>query len=307
MNRKVILRLLALISLLVVSACDLVIPTLPVNNTPPPTTDPQQAIDRAVTETLAAETLIAGAVEGTLQAMKSDTPQPTATTTLTLTPSVTPSLTFTLTPSFTFTPYFPTVTVSAETNCRSGPSRLFDLLATLKAGDSTQVVGRTTVLNYWLVRTPGTTSGVCWLWGQYATISGDVSTLPIATSPATPTPLPGFKITFLNMITCGDRSFRFEIKNSSEVTWQSIRIILTDTVTSTNLTYTSDTFKDYSGCTLTNTLLDLETDETGVVVNENPADFTYNPAGHEIKAVFTLFANNGLTGYSESTTITFKP
>ena len=307
MRTKGIFLVLVLISLLVLSACDLVIPTLPGNNTPLPSIDPQQAIDRAVTQTLAAETLIAGAVEGTLQALKSDTPQPTATFTSTFTPSVTPSLTLTLTPTFTLTLSFPTVTVSAITNCRSGPSRLFDLVAILQAGDSTQVVARTTAPSYLLVRTPGTTSGVCWLWDEYATVTGDLSTLPAATPPPTPTPLPDFKITFLNMITCGDRSFRFEIKNSSDVTWQSIRIILTDTVTLTNLTYTSDTFKDYSGCTLTNTLLDLEKGETGVVVNEHPADFTYNPAGHEIKAVFTLFANNGLSGYSESTTVTFKP
>jgi len=199
------------------------------------------------------------------------------------------------------------VSVSAITNCRSGPGRDFDLVATLQAGDSTQVVARTTAPSYLLVRTPGTTSGVCWLWDEYATVLGDLSILPAATPPSTPTPQPAFSVTYLNMITCGDRSFRFEIKSSSDVTWRSLRIVITDTVTSTTVTYTSNDFKDYSGCTLTNTLVDLEKGETGVVVNEAPADFSYNPAGHVMKAVFTLFENDGLAGHSESTTITFKP
>jgi hypothetical protein len=72
MNMKSTLLILVLISLLTLSACNIVIPTLPANYTPTATIDPQQAIDRAVTETLAAETLIAGAVQETLQALVSD-------------------------------------------------------------------------------------------------------------------------------------------------------------------------------------------------------------------------------------------
>ena len=42
--------------------------------------------------------------------------------------------------------------------------------------------------NYWIVNNPDR-PGECWLWGQYASVSGDTSSLPVRTPPPTPTPL----------------------------------------------------------------------------------------------------------------------
>ncbi len=80
-----------------------------------------------------------------------------------------------------------TVTVSAETNCRTGPSVNFSSKYSLPVGQVAEVIGKNTLTNYWIIKIPGSGSGsTCWLWGKYATVSGNVSSL---VEIATPTPL----------------------------------------------------------------------------------------------------------------------
>jgi hypothetical protein len=50
------------------------------------------------------------------------------------------------------------------------------------------VVGSDPARNYWLITVPGSPGAVCWLWGYYATVSGDISALPAAAT-FTPTGL----------------------------------------------------------------------------------------------------------------------
>ncbi|HNN13690.1 MAG TPA: hypothetical protein PKL78_09040 [Anaerolineales bacterium] len=96
-------------------------------------------------------------------------------------PEATPTITQTPTPSI------PTVTVSKNTNCRTGPGKSYEITDSLVVGQSAQVVGKNTATNYWIIkRLSG--SGECWLWGEYATVSGDVSGLKEYAIPATPTP-----------------------------------------------------------------------------------------------------------------------
>ena len=94
---------------------------------------------------------------------------------------------FTATLGFTSTPAVPTVTVSQNTNCRTGPGTQYDLVGGLLVGQSAEVVGKNSASNYWIIKTPGG-SGTCWLWGQYATVSGNVAALQEYTIPPTPTP-----------------------------------------------------------------------------------------------------------------------
>src|SRR5512143_1706618 len=101
-------------------------------------------------------------------------------------PSSTPGVptdTPTVTP--TTTPSVPQVTVSSATNCRTGPSTAYDLLYTMNPGQVAEVVGKNTPTNYWIIKYP---NGTCWLWGQYATVSGNISGLPEYPPPPTPTP-----------------------------------------------------------------------------------------------------------------------
>ena len=106
-------------------------------------------------------------------------------------PAFTSTLEFTSTPAFTSTPSVPTATVSQNTNCRTGPGTQYGLIGGLLVGQSAEVVGKNSASNYWIIKTPGG-SGTCWLWGQYATVSGNVAALQEYAIPPTPTPSPTF-------------------------------------------------------------------------------------------------------------------
>ncbi len=89
-------------------------------------------------------------------------------------------------PALTPTPSTPTVTVSAATNCRTGPDPSYSLVLTFQPGATAPVVGKYSASNYWVITTP--TGGTCWLWGQYAAVQGNTSTLAeIAPPPLPPT------------------------------------------------------------------------------------------------------------------------
>ena len=104
-------------------------------------------------------------------------------------PSETPTPEFTATITLTPTPEVPMASVSVNTNCRTGPNIQFDLIGALNVGQTAEVVGRYQNGAYWIIKTPGS-SGNCWLWGNYATVTGNTSNLPEYTSPPTPTPYP---------------------------------------------------------------------------------------------------------------------
>jgi hypothetical protein len=102
-------------------------------------------------------------------------------------PSNTPLPTETPTITPTFTPSVPMVTVSQNTNCRTGPGVVYDLNGALQIGEQAVVVGKYTPGNYWIINNPDA-AGTCWLWGQYATVTGNTAGLPEYTPPPTPTP-----------------------------------------------------------------------------------------------------------------------
>jgi hypothetical protein len=80
------------------------------------------------------------------------------------------------------------VSVSVETNCRSGPSTAFPALTTILVGEEVQVLATSPLADYVIVLRPGG-SGSCWLWLRYASQT-DFSSfgLPVATLPPTATP-----------------------------------------------------------------------------------------------------------------------
>ena len=75
------------------------------------------------------------------------------------------------------------VTVTTATNCRMGPGTEYEIVLTVNPGMSFEVVGANRSLNYWIIRNPA--GGTCWLWGQYAIVTGDTSTLPEYPPPPT--------------------------------------------------------------------------------------------------------------------------
>jgi len=99
------------------------------------------------------------------------------------------------TPTPTSTPAVPMVSVSSTTNCRTGPSTDYDIISSLGVGQTAEVVGKYSGGNYWVIKTPGG-AGNCWLWGQYATITGNTDKLPeMIPPPAPPTDVPTKKPT----------------------------------------------------------------------------------------------------------------
>jgi uncharacterized protein YgiM (DUF1202 family) len=80
-----------------------------------------------------------------------------------------------------------TVTVSVETNCRSGPGVIYNSVYSMSVSDVAEVIGKNTLTNYWIIKIPNGGGATCWLWGQYATVKGNTDTLPEF---ATPTPQP---------------------------------------------------------------------------------------------------------------------
>ncbi len=84
-----------------------------------------------------------------------------------------------------------TVTVSATTNCRTGPSTAFASIYGMPVGQVAKVVAKNSYSGYWIIEIPGQNGRTCWLWGKYATISGDTASLKdvvTPTSAATLTP-----------------------------------------------------------------------------------------------------------------------
>lgn len=91
----------------------------------------------------------------------------------------------TSTPTPISTPGVPMVSVSTTTNCRTGPSTDYDIVSSLGVGQMAEVVGKYSGGNYWVIKTPGG-GGNCWLWGQYATITGNTDKLPEMIPPTAP-------------------------------------------------------------------------------------------------------------------------
>ena len=143
-----------------------------------------------------------------------------ATPVYTDTPTLTPLPTLTPTPAFTATPTIPLVSVSVNTNCRSGPGKVYDYLGALMVGERAEVVGKHTPSNYWIIKNPDGI-GNCWLWNQYATVSGNTTNLQEYIAPAVPTPtIPAAPSNFaVSNKTCGatmDITFIWTDNSSNE-------------------------------------------------------------------------------------------
>ncbi|MBN1231017.1 MAG: hypothetical protein JXA19_04025 [Anaerolineales bacterium] len=192
MTKKVLFLCLIIASLVVIglSSCNL-----------GATGPSEEIIAKAIQDTQTAQAAVDAQVQATVNAMtgnegddgsgsadsgedtQDNTPsEPTVTLENTATITLTPTITNTPTPEK------PMVTVSENTNCRSGDGQAFDLLGTLLKGETAEIVGKSSFGGYWIIKLPNNPSRTCWLWDRYATTSGDVSSVPVMTPPPTPTP-----------------------------------------------------------------------------------------------------------------------
>jgi len=239
---------------------------------------------------------------GPIQSPPPPPQQPTATPSNTPLPTLTPTITLTPTPEGAW------INVSTETRCRLGPGKAYDQVGGLPSGKMVQVFGKNPNGDYYYIRNPDNPASFCWVWGYYATPQGSFAAVPVFTPPASPTPVPAFTVAHLGIINCGGMyAFRFAINNTGSITWESIRIVVTDNTTATSKTTILDSFRSYNGCLLEMDQADLMPGESGNVANVNPGQFNYDPTGHSITATFTLCSQNSLTGTCLSQTINFTP
>jgi hypothetical protein len=215
-------------------------------------------------------------------------------------PTLTPTSTLTPTPSSTPTPAVPLISVSVPTNCRSGPGKVYDYRGALLVGEITEVVARDATGNYWYVRNPDSAGNFCWLWGNYATISGNISVLPIYTPPPTPTPTftptpsPSFRASYTSLDTCGTNWWLdIRIRNNGSISFKSVDISVRDTVSNVEVVDLSDGFTDIDGCVKTTTKDVIAPGDTYLL---SSPPFTYNPTGHDIRVVLTLCSETGQKG-----------
>lgn len=229
-----------------------------------------------------------------------ETPTPTPAV-----PTSSPTITLTPTPVFTATPSIPLISVSVPTNCRVGPGRAYDRVGALLVGEFTEVFGRDLAGNYWYVRNPNSTNGFCWLWGEYATLSGDIQALPIFTPPPTPTPAPAFKTEYAGLESCNNEWWvEIRLENTGGITFRSILISVADMVTNTTVSISENKFTNRNGCNASDSRNTLVSGDKVIV---SSSVFGYDPSGHKLRATITLCSDINVNGTCVTDVFEFKP
>ncbi len=183
--KKLILLLMALLALFGLAACNFTTSTGEEIDLDALATQVVLTVESEIRATLQAEAAAqeaAQAAEAEQQAQAPEAPAAEAT--------VTPSPTTPPQPTATFTLAVPQVSVSTDTNCRTGPGKSYDWVGSLVVGQTANVIAvPIDQRDYVVIQNPN--GGRCWLWLEYANISGDISGLPKWEIPPTPTPIPG--------------------------------------------------------------------------------------------------------------------
>ncbi len=231
------------------------------------------------------------------QAPAATQPQPTATTQITQTTAATN----TPTPAGQPATGSPTVLVNQNTNCRSGPSALYDLLYTAMAGQELTVASASSVSNYVVVNIPDQPGKTCWLWTQFATVKGDLSGLAVAAPPPVPF---NFAITYYRVEVCNGWMLAFKVQNIASTTLQSYTIVAKDLTENTQETTTSNDFTQHNGCTIGDQVGSLDPSQAGYMYS---GGFTFDPTGDSMDAVITVCSHDDLAGKCATEEFKFTP
>jgi hypothetical protein len=255
---------------------------------------------------------------------------PTSLPTFTFTPTLirptSRAITDTLTPEpiftvdTTLTPALPTntieaitITVSRPTNCRVGPGTAYEIAGTLLVGEKANVLGRDPSNKYWYIPNPDPGLEYCWVWGEYATITGNSLILPVYTSiptpTSTPTALPNvtFDLKGLKTEKCGsDFWVEVQITNTSEnkLAFNSVRIEIEDTDNGTKRISTSNNFINRDGCGTYSGVKTLEYEDSAIISGPS---IPYNPSGHVIRVFVTACSEADLKGSCRTIRISITP
>lgn len=115
-----------------------------------------------------------------------------STATATITPKTSAGATATGAVKATITPTYstPMLTVLQQTNCREGPGQEYQVIFTYLPKAQLEILGRYDPNNFWLVKSTQSSTGSCWLWGEYVEVTGSYWVVPTLTPPATATLAP---------------------------------------------------------------------------------------------------------------------
>lgn len=251
-----------------------------------PTLDPNAA------QTAIVETIVALQVQATPSA------QATSTSEL---PTMTASPSFTPEPTGTST--VPMISVTVDTNCRTGPGRDYERVGILLVGETTEIIGRDAFGQYWYVRNPDVGPEYCWVSGEYAVISGNTLALLVQ-------PVPGeqgvnFEAEYRGQGQCsGEFWSDIRLTNTSRGTFKSINLVATDKETGDIRSYTGNEFSFRDGCAPLRGVSSIAA-ESSVMIS-TPA-FAYNLNAHNMSVAITLCAEANLTGQCVTRIITYTP
>jgi hypothetical protein len=79
----------------------------------------------------------------------------------------------------------PMLTLRDATNCRTGPGQSYEIIITYQVNQTLEIVGRYDLGNFWLVKSEESPTETCWLWGEYADVTGSILSVVSVTPPPT--------------------------------------------------------------------------------------------------------------------------
>ncbi len=267
---------------------------------------------RATHEAQPAEA-ITSAAAGTTGPGVSATPSQTPSPTNTPVPSDTPTPTVTSTPLVIMSPtsILAMISVSVATNCRSGPGKAYPIDGALMVDEVAQVLAIDPTGKYWYIPNPDDPGYYCWVWGEYATVTGFTGNVqmftppPTPTATLTPTPSPGFGVSYEGLVGCsGSWWTRMQLENTGSLTFRSIEFILIDIPLDTEDADESDSFVDRSNCSSSSSQVSLAPGDSVMVASPNLSN---DPSDHKMRARITLCSKTGQSGECVTEIFNFKP
>ncbi|NOH01303.1 MAG: hypothetical protein HND47_04700 [Chloroflexi bacterium] len=171
--------------------------------------------------------------------------------------------------------------------------------------------GRDATGEYWYIPNPDLGVEFCWVWGEYATLTGTTAFVPVFTPPptftstATSVPVLNFKLRGAGMDLCsGIWWMRVEISNLSEYSFKSLKIEMQDLDTNAYRVTSSNGFASRKGCGAY-TVADVIV-PNGVFIVDGPK-FDYNLRGHTLRGFVTVCTESELKGICTTNQGSFRP
>jgi len=258
------------------------------------------AVNTAVAET---DTAKAAILQQTLDAEDALTLTYTPAPTSTNTPIPEPTGTSTTEPG-DFEP--PLVQVSLDTNCRSGPGKVYSYEGGLFVGEESTVHGIDPSGSWYYIANPDIDEEFCWIWGFYAETTGGTEPLPIFTPGPTPNTVPEFTAEYRELEKCdGAWRVEFKVENTGPVNLDSISVHILDTVTEeqTGLSQMNN-FMAAEGCDLVYNEDLLFPGESGFTISFDLSD---DPADHYSYATITACTQENMGGNCFVSEFAFTP